>query len=254
LYEIVFEPFSLDLAGSAIEALALRAGETVLDVGAGTGGVALALARRGCHVSAVDASPRMVERLEARAADSGFTIDARVVDGQALTYPDATFDAAVSVFGVVLFPDAVRGLAEMRRVVRPGGGIAVVTWTEPQHYELASELRAAVVAVRPEQPPAPLPAQLRFRERADLLALFHAAGLEDVQIDVRRAELTAPSARWLAARLPFAPGMAAQLQTLGSDAPAVVERFVANLEARHGMGEIRLGGVAFVAVATVAGG
>ncbi len=251
LYEIVFEPFSLALAASAIEGLALQPAEAVLDVGAGNGGAALALAGRGCRVTAIDASSGMVARLRARAEAAALDIEAQVMDGQALTFADAAFAAALSVFGVVLFPDAVRGLAEMRRVVRRGGRVAVVTWTEPQHYELAAELRAAVLAVKPDQPASPLPAQLRFRERADLTALFHAAGFDAVDIETRRAELHAPSAKWLGARLRFAPGMAAQLDNLGDDAPAVIERFVANLEARQGEGAIRLGGVAFVAAATV---
>ena len=75
------------------------------------------------------------------------------------------------------FRIAERGLAEMRRVVRPGGRVSVVTWTQPQNYELAAELRAAIQSVWPEQPPAPLPAQLRYREESDFRALFKAAGL-----------------------------------------------------------------------------
>ena len=64
------------------------------------------------------------------------------------------------------------GLREMVRVVRPGGKISLVTWTEPQNYELAAELRGALLKVDPDRPASPLPAQLRFREKDDFAALF----------------------------------------------------------------------------------
>jgi ubiquinone/menaquinone biosynthesis C-methylase UbiE len=251
VYESVFEPFTLEFAQHAIAALGLASGQSVLDVGAGCGGAALGLAARGLAVTAIDASPRMVARILERAADGGVTLQARAMDGQLLAFADSSFDAALSVLGVILFPDAVRGLAEMRRVVRPGGAISVVTWTQPQHYELAAELRAAIQSVWPEQPPAPLPAQLRYREEADFRALFRAAGLAAPAIDKVTAHLEAPSARWLAERIAFAPGMAAMLAGLGNRQPAVLERFVANLEARQGPGPIRLAGVAFVGTAQV---
>src|SRR5262249_52765199 len=137
VYEAVFEPFTLQLARSAITTLGLIRGQSVLDVGAGCGGAALELAEQGLRVTAVDASSRMIERIGARAAERGLSIDARAMDGQALTFHDATFDAALSVLGIILFPDAALGLAQMRRVVRRGGLICVVTWTEPHNYELA---------------------------------------------------------------------------------------------------------------------
>jgi SAM-dependent methyltransferase len=251
VYEEVFEPFTLQFAQVAIGELGLSAGHSVLDVGAGCGGAALAMAKRGLRVTAVDASERMVERMKARAAERGLSIDARVMDGQALELADASFDAALSVLGIVLFPDAERGLAEMRRVVRPGGRVSVVTWTQPQSYELAAEVRAAVQTVWPEQPPAPLPAQLRYRERPDFRALFKAAGLDDPVIVTSTARLEAPSARWLSQRISFAPGMAAMMAGLGGRAPAVLERLVANLEARLGQGPIGLSGVTFIGTAEV---
>lgn len=246
-YEAVFEPFSLQFAERALDRLALPRGAHVLDVGAGSGGLALTIARRGATVTAVDASADMVARTAARA--TGLPITARVMDGQALTFADATFDAAISAFGVVLFPDAVQGLGGMRRVVRPGGRVAIVTWTEPQAYELAAALRAAAAAVVPDLPAGTLPAQLRYRDRADFTALFKAAGFDAVEITVEAAVLRAPSARHLADRLAFAPGMAAQLAGYGPLRDAVVERFVANLERDFGAGEVYLGGKAFVGIA-----
>ncbi len=173
------------------------------------------------------------------------------MDGQALQFADATFDAALSVLGIILFPDAERGLAEMRRVVRPGGRVSVVTWTQPQNYELATELRAAIQSVWPEQPPAALPAQLRYREEADFRALFKTAGLAEPAIATVTARLEAPSARWLSERIAFAPGMAAMMAGLGDREAAVIERFVENLETRLGKGPIGLSGVAFIGTAQV---
>jgi ubiquinone/menaquinone biosynthesis C-methylase UbiE len=251
VYEEVFEPFALQFAQAAIASLGLSAGHAVLDVGAGCGGAALAMADQGLRVTAIDASAGMVERIKARAADRGVAIDARVMDGQALQLADASFDAALSVLGIILFPDAARGLAEMRRVVRPGGRVAVVTWTQPQSYELAAELRAASQTVWPEQQPAPLPAQLRYREEADFRALFKAAGLADPAIVPATAHLEAPSARWLSERIAFAPGMAAMMAGLGDRAPAVLERFVESLEARLGPGAIMLSGITFIGTAQI---
>jgi SAM-dependent methyltransferase len=251
VYEEVFEPFTLQFSETAIASLALSAGQAVVDVGAGAGGAAIAMAEQGFRVTAVDASARMVERINARAAQRGLSIDGRVIDGEALQLSDASFDAALSVLGIILFPNAERGLAEMRRVVRPRGRVSVVTWTRPENYELAAELRAAIQAVWPEQPPAPMPAQLRYREETDFRALFRGAGLSNATIVTATACLEAPSARWLAERIAFAPGMAAMMAGLAGRAPAVIERFVENLEARVGPGPVSLAGIALIGTAQV---
>jgi ubiquinone/menaquinone biosynthesis C-methylase UbiE len=251
VYETVFEPFTLQFARGAISALGLATGGSVLDVGAGSGGAALAMAEQGLRVTAIDASSRMVDRIMTRASERGLAIRAQAMDGEALQFDAATFDAALSVLGVILLQNADRGLAEMRRVVRPGGRVSVVTWTQPQNYELAAELRSASLSIWPEQPVAPLPAQLRYREESDFRALFAAAGLGEPEITTATARLEAPSARWLSERIGFAPGMAAMMTGLGHRAPAVIERFIENLETRLGKGPIGLSGVAFIGTAQV---
>ncbi len=251
VYERVFEPFSLGFARAAIDRLDLAPASNVLDVGCGAGGAALQLATQSHRVTAIDASPCMIARTRERSSLAGAAIDAAVMDGMALDLPDDSFDAALSVFGVILFPDAVRGMSELRRVVRPVGRVAVVTWTEPQNYELAAEFRAATLTVDPDRPPAPLPAQLRYREASDFTTLFEMAGLKGPRIETVTSRLDVPSARWVAENIAFAPGMAAMVEGLGVKAPKVLDAFIDRLELRYGPGPIKLAGVALIGVADV---
>src|SRR5215469_6299310 len=90
LYEDVFEPLTQRFAFAAIEALAPMPQSRVLDSGAGTGGAALELARRGHRVAAIDASLAMVARTRERASATGLVIETSTMDGQNLTFPDAS--------------------------------------------------------------------------------------------------------------------------------------------------------------------
>ena len=252
LYEDVFEPLTQRWSTAAIEALDPEPQSRVLDSGAGAGGAALELARRGHKVTAIDASSAMVARTKERASAMGLMIEALAMDGQDLAFPDGSFDAAISVLGVILFPDAVRGLSELRRIVRPGGRIALITWTAPEAYELIGELRAAALSVLGSLPARPLPAQLRFKEKAAFQALFAAAGLPTVEISEVAAELVAPSPAWLAERLAFAPGMAALLEGFGGAKAEVIAAFRKRLETLRGEGHISLSARAYLGAVTVA--
>lgn len=251
-YENVFEPLTDAFNHAALGLLAPLGGVDLIDVGAGAGGAALAAAAQGARVVAVDASPAMVARIAARAAlhTEGARIEARLADAAALPFPDASFGAALSSFGVVLLPDPGRGVAELRRVLRPGGRVAVVTWTEPHRYEAAARLREAVTAVRGAPPPlGDMPAQLRFTDPDRLRALLAEAGFGAIQVERVEAALRAPSAAILAGSLGFAPGMAAMLDLLGPDRGAVLQHFQQALQADQGMGAVTLGAVAHIAVA-----
>ncbi len=251
LYEAVFEPLTQGLAKMAIQALALEPGSRVLDSGAGTGGAALELAASGHRVTAVDASAGMVARIQERAAAAGLALEALVMDGQKLGFPDASFDAALSVFGVILFPDAAAGAGELRRVVKPGGRVALVTWTAPETYELVAEMRAAAASVLGDLPMGTPPAQLRFKDRETFAALFEAADLDEVAIDTATATLRAPSPRWLAERVRFAPGMVAMLGGFGARQAEILDAFHARLEHRFARRPVELNASAFIGSARV---
>jgi ubiquinone/menaquinone biosynthesis C-methylase UbiE len=186
-YDQYVTPTNLELGADALRSVGLRPGMRVLDVAAGSGGLSLPAARRGAQVLAVDISPAMVARLEARARREGLTnLEARVMDGHALELEDDTFDLAGSQFGVMLFPDLPRGLRELTRVTRPGGRVLLVVMGPPPSVEFfAFFVRAIQAAVPgftgPPSDPPPLPFQV-----ADPDALRRAlanAGLRDVRVE-----------------------------------------------------------------------
>ena len=115
----------LEPAAELLADLALVApGKRVLDAAAGDGNVALAAARRDAEVDACDLSPRMVERGRRRCPSAFW----RVADVQELPYDDGEFDAVISSFGAHLAPKPRETAAELVRVARPGGFVALTAW------------------------------------------------------------------------------------------------------------------------------
>ncbi len=111
------------------DAADLRSGDRVLDVAGGSGNTAIAAARCGADVVSLDYVPSLLDRARARAAAEGFDIDFVEGDAQDLPFAGAEFDAVISAVGTMFAPDHHRTAAEMLRVCRPGGTIAMANWT-----------------------------------------------------------------------------------------------------------------------------
>src|SRR4029077_3438074 len=106
----------------------VQAGWRVLHVATASGNAASAAARRGCKVVGIDYVPALLQRGRIRAAAEHLAV--RFVEGDAedLPFPDASFDAVISIYGVMFAPDHRRAAAELARACRPGGRIALARW------------------------------------------------------------------------------------------------------------------------------
>ena len=121
---------TLQIVGELLaEAVDLRADERVLDVAAGNGNASLAAARRFAHVVSTDYVPHLLEKGELRAKAQGMDIHFQVADAENLPFEDASFDVALSTFGVMFTPEHARAARELLRVVRGGGRIGLANWT-----------------------------------------------------------------------------------------------------------------------------
>ncbi|HTK17659.1 MAG TPA: class I SAM-dependent methyltransferase [Acidimicrobiia bacterium] len=180
---------TLQLVGELLcEAVDIDAGWQVLDVAAGNGNASLAAARRNADVTATDYVPELLERAAARAAADGMPLTTRVADAEALPYTDRTFDAVLSVFGVMFAPRQERAAAELVRVCRAGGRIGLANWTPDSFVAAMFETVARYVT-----PPA-IPSAFRWGVESDVVDLLgtdvsgHSASKREFVFRFRSAE------------------------------------------------------------------
>jgi len=134
-----------DGAEAFITRLGVGEAERVLDVACGTGNLALPAARAGAWVTGVDIAPNLLETARAYAALEDLDIRFDEGNAECLPYADGAFDTAVTMFGAMFAPRPDRAAAELRRVVRKGGRIAMANWT-PDGF-IGSMLRLHVARV-----------------------------------------------------------------------------------------------------------
>jgi len=176
----VFEHFGRAVRARSGIDLALAEGREVdlVDVACGPGTFVGLLPRDRVRASAIDFSPAMVARLKERYPE----VDAVVGDGQALPYADGRFGHAVSMFGLIFFPDRARGFAELHRVLRPGGMAAVTSWVPADRSRGLAALSAALRPIFGVVAHAGTVPSMALSEPEDYHREMAAAGFVDIKV------------------------------------------------------------------------
>lgn len=156
-----------------------RPGERILDLATGTGWTSRVLAARGAAVTGVDIATDLIEAARAIGQSSGLGIEYEVGDAEQLRFADASFDAVISTFGVMFAAKPEAAAAEMARVCRKGGRIALATWKPDSNvFKMFKVMQAYMPA--PVSPPPPSPFSWGSRERVrELLGTNFDLGFED---------------------------------------------------------------------------
>lgn len=171
------------LGPELVRAIAVQAGEKVIDIAAGSGNAAIPAAQAGADVTATDLAPELFEAGRRDAARAAVELTWQQADAERLPFADRTFDVALSCVGIMFAPYHQRAADEMVRVVRPGGRIGLINWTP------AGFIGAIFAAMKPYAAPAPAGAQPPplWGDPDHLTKLF---GDTITELDVERRMLT----------------------------------------------------------------
>lgn len=213
----------------------LYAGMRVLDVACGTGNLAMVAAKQGCLVNGIDIASNLLVQARGRAAAAGLTIAFKEADAEAMPFPDGGFDLAVSMFGVMFTPQPDVAAAELWRVTRPGGRVALANWT-PEGF--IGKMFGVFKAHLPPPPPG-LSSPMEWGNEATVQKRF-AQGF----VNVRFARRIAPM------RYPFPPAETVEFfrkyygptlrafESLPPDRQAALRRDLVELQTRHNASRI----------------
>src|SRR5882724_4045093 len=150
LVPLIFEPYARDLAGRITKANPRR----VLETAAGTGVLTKALASElpaDVSITATDLNEPMLAHAKTRLSDA--RIGWQQADALALPFDGGSFDAVACQFGAMFFPDRIKGYAEARRVLKPGGRFFFNVWDRISENEFADVVTQALATLFPQDPP-----------------------------------------------------------------------------------------------------
>lgn len=199
LYDRVGPRFFSHFGRRLVELAGIPSGARVLDVATGKGAVLVAAVEAVGplgHVTGVDLSDAMVREAAEEVARLGLeTVDVLQMDAECLHLPDASFDCVLCGFAVFFFPRLDRALAEMRRVLRPGGRIAIATWDRlfDEQWRWFEELVKAHLppeAETEQTPESQSPPQPVLDQPEGLGEVMRTAGFTDIDVVSETAEFT----------------------------------------------------------------
>ncbi|HEU5069244.1 MAG TPA: class I SAM-dependent methyltransferase [Verrucomicrobiae bacterium] len=208
----------------------LRPGMNTLDVACGTGNLALIAARQGCAVHGIDIAANLLAQARTRAAAEGLNLVLQEADAEALPFADNTFDLAVSMFGVMFTPQPPVATAELWRVTKPGGQIALANWT----VEGFIGKMFTVFKAHLPPPPAGLPSPMEWGNELIVRERLHGS-FTDVRLTRRVAMM----------RFPFPPAETVEFfrkhygptlrafESLPPSGQSALQRELVDLQTRH---------------------
>jgi SAM-dependent methyltransferase len=170
----------------------LTAGERVLDLGCGTGNVALLAAAAGAAVTAVDPSQRLLDVTAAAAAEQGLSVDCHVGEAASVPAANGAFDCVLSSFAVIFAPDPVAAVAEISRVLTAPGRALLTAWLPGGALgEMAVAAQEMVRTALGAPPPPPSP--VAWHEEMSVGGLVASQGMTAALVGVHELVFTAPS-------------------------------------------------------------
>ena len=184
----VFQAGARPVSGWLVDAIEPQPGHRVLELAAGpgdTGLLAAELVAPGGLLISTDAVPEMVELARARAAELGIgNADFRTMDAEWIDLPAASVDAVIARWGYMLLADPGAALSETRRVLRPGGRVALSAWTAPSENPWASVPQEELSKLGAMAPPTPEePHMFAFADPERIHVLLDDAGFNDVVVE-----------------------------------------------------------------------
>ena len=246
-----------NLAGWLCDAAGLKPGHTVLDLACGSGQPSATAAERvrpGGRVVATDLSPDMVAVTTRKAQRLGLdNLEAQEMDAQALTFPDASFDAATCRFGLMFCPDPVKAASEIRRVLKPGARFATAVWDVPAKNPFFTSITTVLGQFVPLPPPDPTaPGVFRLAPPGELERVLNAGGFSSVAVEARPITLTYASLdEYWEIQTALAAPLRAALASLSADKIAQLKAKVFEALTPHREGEtVTLAAVPLCASAT----
>lgn len=173
-------------ADEFVHRLNLRPGTLVLDVACGTGNLAIPAASTGAHVTGIDIAANLVEQARERANEAGVTATFEVGDAESISYGDGSFDVVISMFGAMFGPRPDVVTAELKRVTKPGGLIAMANWTPQGFAGQVLKLIGKYVPAPPEVAP-----PLLWGDEEAIRKRF-SEGISDLQLSRQNVEIIYP--------------------------------------------------------------
>jgi len=237
LVPLIFEHYARDLA----ERVAATSPQHVLEIAAGTGALTSAITARlpaQSRIVATDLNQPMLDCAATR-SDLKDRISWRQADALALPFEDQSFDVVACQFGVMFFPDKVKGYSEARRVLRPRGHFVFNVWDRISENEFADTVNDAVAALLPDETPAFLVRTPHgYCDVGKIRAQLTAAGFSDVAIETVDHVSRAASPQDAAVALCQGSPLRNEIEARGASLDAATNAAAAALAQRFGNGPI----------------